>query len=52
MLKYFITGLIVYFIYQTFFKGPALKAGKDNRRVDESDQVPPAPSKKITKTNI
>ena len=46
MLKYFITGLIIYFVYQTFFKRPSLKAGQDNHRVDASDKVPPAPSKK------
>ncbi len=46
MLKFLITGLIIYFIYQTFIKKPTLKEGQDHHRPDPSDHIPPSSSKK------
>ncbi len=46
MLKLLVTGLIIYFMYQTFFKKPSLKAGKDHHLEDTSSEAPPAASKK------
>lgn len=45
MLKFFITGIIIYFIYQTFIKKPSLKEGRDQRRSDPSDHIQPSSSK-------
>lgn len=46
MLKFLITGIIIYFIYQSFFKKPSLKEGQDNHRADPSDHIPPSSSKR------
>lgn len=42
-----VTGLIIYFMYQTFIKKPTLKAGQDHHQEDKSDKAPPAPSKEV-----
>jgi len=46
MLKLLITGLIIYFMYQTFFKKPSLKSGQDHHREDRVEGNPPSSSKK------
>ncbi len=38
MLKLLVTGLIIYFLYQTFFKKPALRQGQDHHLEDEADR--------------
>lgn len=46
MLKFIVTGLIIYMVYRTFIKRPAIgKGNENNHRADYSNQVPPSSSK-------
>lgn len=46
MIKLLVTGVIVYFLYHTFYRRPSLKKGSENHhKEDYSNQVPPSSSR-------